>query len=131
MTYAEHLAYEGLHPQIAKSVEFVCSFVTRKALMDPGPTSCLHALFCDRDPLLAETFIRKFMTGENISEHDPVRLLRDKLIEAKMSMYQRMAPDEKSVSMILAWNATRAGVPVSRFVTKARNKKGTRKVSIK
>ena len=131
LTYAEFLDYNELHPQINRSVHFVCSFPRRqKSLMDPGPTACLHALFSDRDALLADEFIRKFLTGENITESEPVCRLREKLIEAKTMLTSRGMPDEKSVSMILAWNATREGVPLNRFVTRARNSKRTRKVSI-
>ena len=132
-THAEYLDYNELHPQIKKSVLFVCSFPRRqKALMAPGPTSCLHALFSDRDSFLADEFIRKFHTGENITEEDPIYRLREKFIEAQTcnNAKFRLTPDEKSVSMILAWNATRDGVPLNRIITRARGTRGVRKVSI-
>jgi hypothetical protein len=128
-TYNEQNAYFAANKQISKSVAFVCSF-KEKAPLSKGALAALHALFAVRDKDLADTYITKLITGTNIRSKNPVRVVRQKLLDDAQRRTSALKPAERCVVVALGWNATRNGTPLRRIQVSARGQNKARSVEI-
>lgn len=128
-TYGEQLEYAEQNKQIYKSVKFVCSF-KEKAPLSKGHLAALHALFSEKDKDLADTYITKLITGTNIRGKDPVRVVRQKLLDDAQRRTSALKPAERCVVVALGWNSTRNGTPLRRIQVSARGQNKARTVEI-
>tara|TARA_R110000787_G_C13325316_1_gene436848 strand:- start:78 stop:872 length:795 start_codon:yes stop_codon:yes gene_type:complete len=65
-------------------------------------------LFAENDAVASEDFMRKLCTGLDLSEKDPIFVLRRTLIKEKTSKWN-MPPKDKQALIIKGWNAYRLG----------------------
>jgi hypothetical protein len=65
-------------------------------------------LFAEKDVLKSEEFIRKLCTGLDLTEKDPIFVLRKTLIKEKMAKWN-MPQKDKQALIIKGWNAYRLG----------------------
>lgn len=95
------------HPSIRKSVgRFVAP--SSRALVPLSHVCAFHYIFSMKDPELADEFMDKVVTGANLSENDPVGVLRNKLILTKLNKSQTN-PRHLRAYLIKTWNAVREG----------------------
>lgn len=75
-------------------------------LIAPGLTTALHYLCSRQDKALANHFFWSFTTGENLSEGNPILVLRNTLTQR--SKLRRIVRDELKAPMVIhAWNLLR------------------------
>lgn len=101
------------HPKITDSV----SAARRCARIFPsvGMLTYLHYEFSKRDPVLADKFIEKLASGLNMSEGDPVHVLRETLRNDQKST-RKMSHKYLLAITIKAWNYARAGRRAPKFL---------------
>jgi len=95
------------HPNIRKSVN---RFVTPscKSLVPMSHVCAFHYIFSLKDPKLADEFMDKLVTGNNLSENDPVAVLRNKLIVTRLNNTKITSKVLRAL-LIKTWNAVRDG----------------------
>lgn len=92
---------------IRESMASVPRAVSR--LMPQTIAVMLHMLFAKKDRTLADCFFHDLTTGERVGRHDPVYLLRERLISNRASLRVKMMRKQIICLTIIAWNATRSG----------------------
>lgn len=95
------------HPGIRKSVNKFTS-PSHKALVPLSHVCAFHYIFSLKDPELADEFMEKLVTGANLSEDDPVAVLRNKLILTRLNN-TKIASKFLRAYLIKTWNAVREG----------------------
>ena len=95
------------HPNIRKSVN---RFVTpsSKSLVPLSHVCAFHYIFSLKDPELADEFMDKLVTGNNLSGDDPVSVLRNKLIVTRLNN-TKITSKVLRAYLIKTWNAVREG----------------------
>lgn len=100
------------NPELRDSVAY--AFVRIRPWM-PGTFMCaLHFLFATVDPQAADDFVDKLATGADLGRTDPVRVLREQLINAHNSR-EPYTTREKLALTIKAWNHYIAGDETGRL----------------
>ena len=79
-----------------------------KALVPISHVCAFHYIFSLIDPNLADEFMDKVATGANLSEDDPVAVLRNKLILTKLNNLKIESKFLRAY-LIKTWNAVREG----------------------
>jgi len=67
-----------------------------------------HYIFAQIDPHLASVFMDKLLSGLNLTENDPINVLRTKLINIKITK-NNINNRVLRAYLIKAWNALRDG----------------------
>lgn len=94
------------HPGLKDSVA-ACLKMSRICSSQSVPSFC-HYVFRRIDPVLADEFFRKLITGENLSKGDPVLTLRERINSKGGSGWREM-----TAFFFKAWNAARRGQKLS------------------
>lgn len=92
------------HPTIRHSISFLANYKGR--LMPQSCAAALHYLFTQKDALLADSFFEALTSGANLSQGDPVFLLRERLI-ANCAARQKYDVTYIMAISVKAWNAMR------------------------
>jgi hypothetical protein len=108
-------------PGIRISLKHVSSI---REIMGSGIAAALHCIFSEKDADRADTFFARLIDGVNLSEHSPVRHLRERLIRTRASHRVRLAEAERVALSIKAWNAYRSDRPLQLLIW--RNRGATR-----
>lgn len=74
----------------------------------PATLAALHFIFSNLDQDDASTFFDRLASGAALGPHDPVHVLRERLITASLAK-QRLSITEGAALVIKAWNAYREG----------------------
>ena len=110
VTEAAIVEYWREHPEVSEAVEAVAPI--RKLGLSVGLCAALYIKFAERDALAAIMFFRDLESGTNLSQDDPVHVLREKIIRMKANkrLHQRMGAGADMLAMIInTWNARRSG----------------------
>jgi hypothetical protein len=88
--------------------------------MSPGLAGALWYIFDKQDPVLAEAFFEAVISGANLQEHDPVFILRERLLRERREAAIRrtnktLTMDYTTELVFRAWDATRRGVRISKL----------------
>ena len=95
------------HPNVRKSVNrFVAP--SCKSLVPMSHVCAFHYIFSLKDPELADEFMDKLVTGNNLSKDDPVSVLRNKLIVTRLNN-TNITPKVLRALLIKTWNTVREG----------------------
>ncbi len=108
----EIIAYVAKHAELWRCAEILNGYPKDARPISLGCGAALYEVFNRNDTLLAETFMRKFYTGEQIGIHEPEYIVRQLLLRDA----QRLAayPIEVRMKMIVkAWNQRRRGNDVA------------------
>lgn len=96
------------HPGIRNSVTFVSKHRVAMALGRISVLSALHYLFSKKDAVLADLFVGSLDDGSGITDRDPIHLLRQRLIQNRLSPAKLNQNNIASMT-IKVWNAMRSG----------------------
>lgn len=89
------------HPEIRKSIPFSRSL---NSLIAPSVVIALHYVFgLKHSPGMSDTFFHRVATGESLAVHDPILLLRKRLIENATSK-AKISRRYMAALIIKAWN---------------------------
>ncbi len=103
------------HQLLKVSMEYGYSSENNKVRILPGSLlGGLYFVFSKIDDDKASEFCTKLVNGINLGQNSPIRLLRQRLLQANKSK-SKLAPYEKLALIIKAWNALRDGKPVSQI----------------
>jgi hypothetical protein len=116
-TSGELLELLELEPEIRISLKQVTAI---RDIMGSGIAAALHCTFAKKDPERADEFFGRLIDGVNLSEHSPVRHLRERLIRTRASHRVRLAEAERVAISIKAWNAFRENRPLQLLVWRNR-----------
>lgn len=108
-----HEVFELLEkePAIEQSVKRVRCL---NGIMTPSIAAATHYLFSKQDPTLAEMFFDALETGENMKHGDPVFMLRERLMQIRISRHKTRL--EEIMALVLkAWNFTKIGRPIGQL----------------
>lgn len=102
------------HPGIRDSIAYIKQFKHQALKIPARVLHGYHYLFAAKHAPLADEFIRKLLTGENVSADEPVYLLRNALI-ANAARRRSVGLTAKHIAAIAckAWNFTRRGQKIS------------------
>ena len=106
-TRAEVISRVQVDPSIAESAHIVCC----PAMRQLGPISIAgfcHYIFNRQDPTAAELFFTELKTGENLSRDNPAYLMRERLLQNRMSKAKLMNLDIIAL-YFRAWIQYRSG----------------------
>jgi hypothetical protein len=93
------------HPDVRRSIRVARE--TKQLLRQRTLVAC-HYLFAKKNNDEADLFVRQLISGADLTEDDPVYVLREKLL--KNSMSKAKLPDAYLMAMVIkAWNARRNG----------------------
>jgi hypothetical protein len=95
------------NPRIRKSIVHA---LKTKYLLSVGIGTFLHYIFSKRNKLHAETFFTKLSDGTDLAKTDPIRVLRDQLLENKGKRYDKMKRPVLINNIIKCWNDYRQQV---------------------
>lgn len=98
--------------QIVESVDFILKTKKKmgrnfKSLVPLYFLTGFHFIFDQKNSELANEFIYKFITGENLSMNSPIYVLRERLELSKISKHDFLNHQEKVKLFVLAWNKYR------------------------
>lgn len=97
----------AMHPDIRKSVQRYGANPA-KSLVPMSHVCAYHYIFAQIDPHLASVFMDKLLSGLNLTENDPINVLRTKLINIKITK-NNINNRVLRAYLIKAWNALRDG----------------------
>ena len=103
--------YQG----IRDSVNFICGKQKLRKIMPPSLGSALHYLFSRIEPDLADIFMSRLITGEQLTSDHPVMVLRERLIENTISRAKYPKPYIMAIT-IKTWNALRQNRPLRQLI---------------
>lgn len=83
MDYADVITFMEKNKSLLKSVDYAMTLSGARKLVPQSCLVALHFLFNKKDPHETENFFNKLNTGENLFKHDPVLMLRNRLIEIR------------------------------------------------
>lgn len=93
------------NPQIEASAEVGISMFR---ILSPGIATFCHYIFSKIDPTQANSFFKKLRTGANLSEGNPILVLRNRLVAEKSQ--KASLPQHEIVALVIkAWNLHRRG----------------------
>lgn len=105
------LQYIHEHPEMITSAAFLGQMPRHGVPLSHSCGTFLHFVFVRRDDELAENFIRRFYTGENLVSGDVVLELRNRLISRKISGTKSTKLDDMW-ACIRVWNSVRRQKPI-------------------
>lgn len=103
------------HTGITRSVQLIKN---KTNLAQGSLLSALHYLFSQKDQDAADKFMNDLCSGANLDSHDPVFLLRKRLLE-NLSSTLKIPFYSLSALIIKAWNARREGKTAKRITFNA------------
>jgi len=125
--------YAQLNPMILQeSIDFSTETKTKSPILTPQKfVTGFHYIFKTINPDKGEEFMNKLITGTNITDGCPIKLLREKLFTDKTSNKKKdkLTPAEKVKYIIYTWNKYVEGAQVNRLVLN-KNYKPTLDVSL-
>jgi hypothetical protein len=97
------------HPSVRESVR---KSKTVKDLISPARMACLHYLFAEKDPQMADLFLEGLAGRLELKLGDPVHLLREALIESRLKPNRKMSANHQCAIIVKSWNLWRKGETV-------------------
>lgn len=94
------LKYPGVRQSVVKTRE------TKRLLPTSILTAC-HFLFSELDPVAADQFVVDLIGGHNLTEGDPVYVLRERLMNNALAK-AKLRPEYIMALVVKAWNHRRA-----------------------
>lgn len=93
------------YPEVRDSIN-----ICRKTagLLPQSVLVACHYLFARKDKEMADDFVGKLLRGMNLTDGDPVYLLRERLLKNSISSL-KLPPTSIAAIIIKAWNAKRSG----------------------
>ena len=105
------LQYIHEHPELIASTAFLDQMPRHGVPLSHSCGAFLHFVFVRHDGELAENFIRRFYTGENLVSGDVVLELRNRLISRKISGTKSTKLDDMW-ACVKVWNSVRRQKPI-------------------
>lgn len=97
-------------PMIMESAIFMSGLPRKGVPLAHSAGAALHFLMVKKDAVMADSFMRKFYTGEELSAGDSILLLRNILISRAMGNTPSIGSRTASLlGTIRVWNAAREG----------------------
>lgn len=121
LTFEEAIELLNQNPRLRKSIE---SSLLAKAILSPGIGGFLHYIFSKKDKQKANEYFKKLTTGENFRAKDPIRIVRDMLLQNKIKKVEKMGRPQIINIIVKSWNMFRNGDNCSKKIT-WRNSKQT------
>ncbi len=105
------------HRKITNSVKFYSMLKSRPGglLIPAGMAIGLHYLFSIVDEKKADEFFTRFQSGFDLSEGDPIALLRARLIAGQKEASTRLTPPAMYFYVVTTWNAFAANTFLKRL----------------
>lgn len=100
------------HPEIRESMDFWAR--QQSKIISKSMGAAFHYLFSRKDRQMADTFMEKLATGENLSSGDPILLLRDRILEGVGITHGRTRAITFEY-IVRSWNAYRQGRTLKRL----------------
>lgn len=104
------LSHVAAHPRLANSVQYVNTLGrVGRGLPAKSVMAALHYLFVQKDPILADAFIKGVLTGEMLTVLDPRGLtlrVRNQMLAGK-AKEERIGFRTKAALLVKVWNALR------------------------
>lgn len=114
-TNSDVLHFASSHPEIAEIVTYCAAAYNKFRVISPGVLAGLYYLFCKKNQFKCDDFFDQYSTGLNLTNDNPIYLLREVLI--KDSIQKRKLPMRDKIALfILAWNAFIKGKSLKRLV---------------
>lgn len=109
-----------------RDLEASAQFTSGIKIATPSVCTALHFLFSKKNREQADAFFNDLRNGEGLVSGDPVLLLRNKLIETRLSsrMKKHASSSELVALIIRAWNARRTGRSMALIKGLVRNDAG-------
>lgn len=119
-TVQEQLALWERHEDIIESVRYIRPR-TKRGPISTATCAALHYLFAQVDRDDADLFFEKLAAGTDLSEGDPILVLRRQLERAanRAKTSYSVTPYAKAAWIIKCWNAWQEGRTVNNFVWRA------------
>lgn len=111
-TNADYLEWVKKYVGLVDSVEHCSTRTTR--LVQPSIMSACHYIFSKIDPALADDFIERLSTGENVTKDSPMSKLRERLLQNYTSL-KKMDRAHIFTMIVRAWNHERSGKNLKRL----------------
>lgn len=100
------------HPGIADAVRAASRVST---LIPISVFAALYYIFTMKDPDIAESFLNKLQTGDNLSPDSPILHLRNRMVTKKKNPSHRTERFLIAGYVIKSWNAYRQNKPMQRL----------------
>jgi hypothetical protein len=101
------------HPELP---EFVNKSHALAKIMSGGMAATLWYLFSKKDDVLADLFFQSLVTGLNMTQDDPVYILRERLLKER-GMKPRPSVYSTAEFVMRSWTATRRGEKLTKLQT--------------
>lgn len=115
LPYSLHYSAQGVrqfvleHPELMQSVAYLSDLPRKGVPLIHSAGAALHYLMAQKDAILADSFMRRFYTGEDLSAGDMILNLRNVLISRAMGNTSSRGNNTASVgATIRVWNSLRA-----------------------
>jgi hypothetical protein len=96
------------HPKVKDSIDFVIKQKYHKGFIPQSSCVFLHYIFSKKSKELADDFIFKLLSGENMKASDAIYKLRERLLDCMLSK-KKFSRFDKLVWCVRVWNALRSG----------------------
>lgn len=103
-TNAMVLKFAERHPEINEVIEFVSQVNRQFRYISLAPLTMLYWILSKKNQEQADAFFGKYATGIELSESNPIRLLRERLIRDGQNK-TKLTTRDKVALFIYAWNA--------------------------
>ena len=106
------------NPRIRQSVKFYSMLKARPGglLIPAGMAIGLHYLFSLVDEKKADEFFTRLQSGLELTEDNPIYILRNRLIAGQKEASTKLTPPAMYYYVVISWNAYASGTYVKRLV---------------
>jgi uncharacterized membrane-anchored protein len=106
------------HPKIRGSVKFYSMLKSRPGglMITAGMAIGLHYLFALVDERKADEFFTRLQSGLELTDDNPIYLLRNRLISAQKEASTKLTTPAMYYYVVISWNAYVNGTVVKRLV---------------
>jgi hypothetical protein len=106
------------HPKIRQSVKFYSMIKSRPGglLIPAGMAIGLHYLFSLVDEKKADEFFTRLQSGLELTEDNPIYILRNRLIAGQKEASTKLTPPAMYYYTVVSWNAYVSGTYVKRLI---------------
>lgn len=118
LTHKELVKFVKSEPFLEESAQFYVDVkkLQNMKILSPKVIAGMHFLLGKKDAFEAKIFLKRLVTGEDNPSDSPIFVLRNRLIDNKMSN-KKLNTDDINKLIITAWNKFRDGEKISRLVT--------------
>lgn len=114
-TNSDVLQFVDANPTIHECVTYANDIYRSFRFVPSNITGALYFMISKKNQEKADQFFEKFSKGIDLSETNPIRLLRDRLIRDSANK-TKLTGRDKMALIVMAWNAFITGKRVQQFV---------------